>query len=139
MPGASTSTTGSLKEASFHSITTTGDGSVGIQVSRPMGSLTVRHDVRTTGGAGTSLVEGVQVTLRAAAFSVKDGGEIDAVTVGGALRTEGPDVVTFEVEDGGTIKAMTLAGGIAATGAGSRATKVRGSIPSLDGVAVRES
>ena len=130
---------GSLQEASFHSITTTGDGSVGIQVSRPMGSLTVHHDVRTTGGAGTSLVKGVQVTLKAVAFSVKDGGEIDAVTVGGALRTEGPGVVTFEVEDGGTIKALTLAGGIEATGAGSRATDVRGSVPSLDGVAVTES
>lgn len=59
-----------------------------------MGALTVHHDVVTTGGEGTSLVKGVQVTLKAVAFSVKPGGTIESVTIGGALRTEGAGVVT---------------------------------------------
>lgn len=126
---------GSLKSASFHSIKTTGDGSVGIQVSKPLGTLTVHHDVVTTGGEGTSLVKGVQVTLKAVAFSVKSGGDIQSVTVGGSLRTEGDDVVTFEVADGGSIRALEVGGGIEATGAGSRPADVQGSAPSLDGVA----
>lgn len=130
---------GYLKEASFHSIKTTGDGSVGIQVSKPMGSLTVHNDVVTTGGEGASLVKGVQVTLKAVAFSVKSGGDIESVTIGGRLRTEGADVVTFEVAAGGTIKALTLGGGIEAKGTGSKATDVQGCIPSLDGVTITES
>ena len=129
---------GSLKSASFHSIKTTGDGSVGIQVSKPMGTLTVQHDVVTTGGEGASLVKGVQVTLKAVAFSVKPGGDIESVTIGGALRTQGADVVTFEVADGGTIGALEITGGIEALGAGSHATDVKGAVPPLDGITVTE-
>jgi hypothetical protein len=127
---------GSLGSASFHSIETTGDGSVGIQVSKPMGTLTVHHDVITTGGEGTSLVKGVQVTLKAVALSVKPGAFIESVAIGGSLRTEGADVVTFEVANGGTIASLEIGGGIEALGSGSRATEINGSVPSLDGVAV---
>lgn len=122
---------GSLKHASFHSIKTTGDGSIGIQVSRPMGTLTVHHDVETTGGEGTSLVKGVQVTLKAVAFSIKPGGVIDSVTIGGSLRTRGANVVTFEVNKGGVIKAMTLGGAIEALGSGSTKTAIEGSAPTV--------
>jgi hypothetical protein len=129
---------GSLGSASFHSIETTGDGSVGIQVSKPMGTLTVHHDVITTGGEGTSLVKGVQVTLKAVALSVKPGAFIESVAIGGSLRTEGADVVTFEVANGGTIASLEIGGGIEALGSGSRATEINGSVPSLDGVAATE-
>lgn len=129
---------GSLQQASFHSIRTTGDGSVGIQVSKPMGSLTVRHDVVTTGGEGTSLVKGVQTALKAAALSVRPGGDIESVTIGGSLRTEGTAVVTFEAAKGSTVKALIIGGGIEATGPGSRATDIQGNVPSLDGIAVTE-
>ena len=103
---------GSLKEASFHSVRTAGDGSVGIQVSKPLGSLTVHRDVETTGGEttggeGTSLVKGVQMTLKAIAFSVKSGGTLESVTIGGSLRTRGDDVVTFEVDNGARISTLT--------------------------------
>lgn len=127
---------GSLKEASFHSIKTTGDGSVGIQVSKPLGSLTVHHDVETTGGEGSSLVKGVQMTLKAVAFSVKAGGTIESVTIGGSLRTRGDDVVTFEIDEGGAIEVLTLGGAVEAHGAKSRATAIHGRAPALDGVAV---
>lgn len=122
---------GSLKEASFHSIRTTGDGSIGIQVSRPLGSMTVHHDVETTGGQGMSLVKGVQVSLQAVALSVKSGGTIDSVTVGGSLRTRGDDVVTCEVEQGGTIQALTVGGTIEALGRGSRTTSIEGDAPAM--------
>lgn len=122
---------GSLKEAAFHSIKTTGDGSVGVQVSKPLGTLVVHHDVETTGGEGMSLVKGVQLKLKAIAFSVKRGGEIDSVTIGGSLRTSGDDVVTFEVDEGATIKEVTIGGAIEANGQGSTATSISGSVPAF--------
>lgn len=123
---------GTLKQASFHSIRTTGDGSVGIQVSRPLGALTVHHDVETTGGEGASLVKGVQMTLKAIAFSVKPGGVIDSVTIGGSLRTYGDDVVTFDVDEGGTIRALTIGGTVDALGSGSTATRLAGDVPPFE-------
>lgn len=122
---------GTLKDASFHSIKTTGDGSVGIQVSKPLGTLTVHHDVQTTGGEGSSLVKGVQMRLKAIAFSVKAGGVIDTVTIGGSLRTRGADMVTFDVDDGATIKELTIGGSIEADGTGSKPTRIDGQVPPL--------
>lgn len=90
----------------------------------------------TTGGEGMSLVNGVQMSLKANAFSVKPGGIIDSATIGGSLRTEGDDVTTFEVDEGGTITNPTIAGGIEAHGSRSKATDVNGDIPSLDGVSI---
>ena len=119
---------GTLKQAAFDSIKTTGDGSIGIQVSKPMGALTVRGDVETTGGEGMSLVRGVQMTLKAIALSVKPGGEIDSVKIGGALRTHGDDVTTFEVLDGATIKSLS-APTIEAHGQNSKVSVVAGNVP----------
>jgi hypothetical protein len=130
---------GSLKEASFHSIKTTGDGSVGMQVSKPMGSLTVHHDVETTGGEGTSLVKGVQMTLKAIAFSVKPGGTIESVTIGGSLRTRGDDVVTFDVDDGARIGSLTIGGTVEALGAGSKTARLEGDVPTLDDVTMTDT
>jgi hypothetical protein len=120
---------GTLAEASFASITTTGDGSIGIQVSKPMGTLTVHGDVETTGGEGMSLVKGVQMSLTAIAFSVKPGGAIDAVDVGGSLRTRGDDVTTLEVADGASIGAWHVGGEVEALGAGSHASSIHGDFP----------
>ncbi|WP_280301051.1 hypothetical protein [Nocardia neocaledoniensis] len=119
---------GSLAKACFHSIKTTGDGSIGIQISKPLGSLTVHHDVETMGGRGMSLVRGVQITLEAIAFSVKSGGTIDSVTIGGSLRTHGDNVVALEVDKGATIEALTVGGAIEALGAGSTATSIGGNV-----------
>lgn len=127
---------GSLKEAAFHSIRTTGDGSVGVQVSRPLGTLVVHHDVETTGGEGMSLVKGVQVRLKAIAFSVKSGGTIESVTIGGSLRTRGDDVVTLEVESGATIEGLTIGGTIEADGKGSHTTVITGSVSKVEGTQI---
>jgi hypothetical protein len=88
---------GSLREARFASIETTGDGSIAIQISKPLGSLTVAGDVTTTGGEGLSLVKGVQMPLQAMALSIKAGGAVDRIDIGGRLATRGDNVTTFEV------------------------------------------
>jgi hypothetical protein len=112
-----------LHQATFASIATTGDGSVGIQVSRPMGTLLVTGDITTTGGRGLSLVKGVQVELEAVALSVKSGGSIQDIRIGGTVSTRGADVPA--IENDGEIGAFS-AGAVDA----ARSTKaVRGSSP----------
>lgn len=123
---------GSLREASFQSIATTGDGSVGIQVSKPLGRLTVSGDVTTSGGEGLSLVKGVQIVLKAVALSVKPGGEVGSISIGGRLTTSGDQVNTVEIE--GRLDRLEVAGGISASGSGSDAVHVTGDVPGLDAI-----
>jgi hypothetical protein len=111
---------GSVKCASFHSIETFGDGSVGIQVSRPVGIISVKNSVTTHGSVGSTLVKGVNVSLAADAISVKPGGAIDRLEVGGDLATFGSDVTTFAVE-GGAVKALEITGHVLARGMKSNA------------------
>jgi len=120
---------GSLESAAFDSICTHGDGAVGVQVSVPMPTLVVRGDVVTTGGEGTSLVQGQPVTLKAVALSVKPGGRIDEVIVGGHLRTTGSGVVSMELL--GPVGSLRTAKGIVAQGTASDAVHVA---PGLAGV-----
>jgi hypothetical protein len=108
---------GSLKQATFESIKTHGDGSIGVQLSRPLPSLTIKQDLSTEGGEGLSLVKGVQMTLKAIALSIKLGGTLDRLEVGGAISTSGDDVVTVELAD--TVGSWQVGGGIRATGKGS--------------------
>lgn len=124
---------GYLKKAIFDSIATTGDGSIGIQVSKPLPSLTVKRDLTTVGGEGLSLVRGVQVTLQAIALSIKDGGELDSIEVGGEISTSGDNVPA--IESAGSVKAFA-ATAVRATGSGADAVRYRaGSLP-LDGLAL---
>lgn len=44
---------GTLKEARFDSLVTHGDGSIGMQVSKPAGRIEVRSDVATEGDDAT--------------------------------------------------------------------------------------
>ena len=126
---------GSLEHASFESIATHGDGSTGVQVSKPLPVLEIKGDLSTEGGEGMSLVKGVQMTLKAVALSVKPGGSVGRVTIGGGLRTSGADVVTLEVE--GEIDEIEVAGGISAAGRGSDAVHIRGGpIRGLDAVEI---
>lgn len=129
---------GSLREAEFDTITTSGDGSIGIQVSKPLGSLKVRGNIETQGGEGMSLVKGVQTKLKAIALSVKDGGDIDTVEVGGAVRTRGDDVTSFQVTEKGIIKHLKL-GSIEALGARSQLTDCTGQVPSIADVPTRQA
>ncbi|KAA0024083.1 hypothetical protein [Antrihabitans cavernicola] len=124
---------GSLEHASFHSLVTHGDGSVGVQVSKELPKLEIAGDLTTDGGEGQSLVKGVQMTLKAIALSVKPGGHIGTVSVGGQIKTKGDDVVTVEIE--GNIDTLTVAGGISAEGKGSDAVHLTGELD-LSGVNV---
>lgn len=122
---------GSLEHASFESIATHGDGSTGVQVSKPLPLLEISGDLSTEGGEGMSLVKGVQLALKAVALSVKPGGSIGKAAIGGRLRTSGKGVVTLEVE--GEIGELTVGAGISATGRGSDAVHLRdGSVHGLD-------
>lgn len=125
---------GSLRVARFASIETTGDGSVGIQISRPLGRLTVSGDVTTRGGEGMSLVKGVQMALKAVALSVKPGGEVEAIAIGGQLATSGDSVTTLEIE--GMVKELAVARGIRAAGRGSDAARIGTGAPDLAGIEV---
>lgn len=127
---------GSLEHASFESIATHGDGSTGVQVSKPLPMLEIKGDLSTEGGEGMSLVKGVQITLKAVALSVKPGGSVGKVTIGGELRTTGADVVTLEVE--GEIGEIRVANGISAAGDGSDAVHLRDEhIDGLDDIEIR--
>lgn len=127
---------GTIRSASSRSITTHGDGSIGIQVSRPTGPIAIDEHVSTTGGEGTSLVEGVQMTLKAIPVSIKPGGVVPALTVGGRIECRGDDVTAFEVLEDAELGELAVGGGIHALGAHSVATKIEGTAPSLDGIEV---
>ncbi|MGW5676569.1 hypothetical protein ACWEV4_16075 [Streptomyces sp. NPDC003860] len=109
---------GTLQHAEFDSITTTGDGAIGVQVSRDLPQLDIRGDLTTSGGTGSSLVRGVQTGLAATALSVKPGGRIGRVTVGGRIASEGDRLTTVEVD--GELDSLTARGGISAAGRGAR-------------------
>jgi hypothetical protein len=113
---------GSLERARFASIATRGDGAVGIQVTKPLRLLEVQHDLTTSGGRGTSLVKGHQVPLEAVALSVKPGGHIGLVRVGGDIRTSGDQVTSLELL--GSVDQLEVDGGIVADGQGSVAVQV---------------
>lgn len=110
---------GTVNHIKFKSITTYGNGSVGIQVSKVIGDLTIDENVKTFGSIGTSLVKGVNVQLPANAISIKEGGEIATLTIGGNIETYGDNVVSFESPKG-TIKNMTVGGVIKANGVNSK-------------------
>jgi hypothetical protein len=101
-------------------------------VSKDLPELDVTGSVTTFGGAGTSLVRGKQVRLRAVAVSVQPGGRIGRLTVGGSISTHGDDVISLDVE--GSLGAVHAERGITAAGAGSDAIRVSGSEP-IEGLA----
>lgn len=89
---------GSLKEAEFESITTYGDGGIGVQLSKPFGRITVQGDIRTKGGEGESLVRGKVTKLKANALSLKEGTKGKAFIVGGEVKAEDPEIETYDFE-----------------------------------------
>jgi hypothetical protein len=125
---------GSLPSARFQSITTHGDGAVGIQVSKDLPVLDITGSVTTFGGQGSSLVRGEQTQLRAVAVSVLPTGRIGRLTAGGSLSTHGDQVVTLEVA--GVVDRLTVQQGITASGVASDAVRLTSDIPGLNGITV---
>lgn len=114
---------GTVHDIRFKSIETFGDGSIGIQVSKPVGTITVDEGITTHGSVGNTLVKGVNMQLPAEAFSVKPGGVVEKLVVHGDLVTHGAHVTTYAVE-GGKVGAVDIRGRVLAYGQGSDAVLV---------------
>ncbi|RAJ76822.1 hypothetical protein CLV59_108343 [Chitinophaga dinghuensis] len=115
---------GTVENISFQSIETFGDGSVGIQISKKIGALTVNGNVTTHGSIGASLVKGVYVDLPAYALSIKDGGGATTITIKGDISTYGDNVTSYIVEQGGSPGVLTVEGKITASGKNSQIKKI---------------
>lgn len=124
---------GTVGTAKFASVTTHADGSIGIQVSKPVGTIEVTGPVVTRGSVGQTLVKGVIMTLPADGVSVKAGGEIEELILSGGIATCGSGVTSLDVA--GTVTTLSVQGTISADGPGSTAIAVSpdGEIP-LDGI-----
>lgn len=107
---------GTLKEGRFHTVRTFGDGSVGVQISKHVGKITIDGGIHTKGGVGNSLVKGVNMELPAYALSVKDGGDAEAIEIKGDLSTEGAEVTTLHIEEGGHLSSLAIDGQLLAEG-----------------------
>jgi len=108
--------TGTVALAEFDRIVTHADGSVGIQISQPIGRLVVRRGIETFGGTGPSLVKGVVISLSAIALSIKPGGSAREIEIAGGVTTHGPGVPP--IEQHGTIDSLRITGGCVAAGGG---------------------
>lgn len=108
--------TGTVDLAEFERIVTHADGAVGLQISKPVGTILVRNGIETHGGTGDSLVKGVVMPLSAIALSVKPGGSAKAIEIRGGLKTNGKGVAP--IEQHGTIESLRIEGGCVAAGGG---------------------
>ncbi len=100
--------TGTVRQAEFDRIITHADGAVGIQISKPVGSIKVRHGIETFGGTGQSLVKGVVTTLSAIALSIKPGGSVQRVEIAGGLICHGNGINPLEMH--GAIETLEISG-----------------------------
>ena len=100
---------GTLGEAEFDRVATHGDGAVGIQISKPVGRIVVRHGIETFGGVGDSLVKGVVKRLAATALSVKPGGSAREIAVEGGVVSHGAGVDPIELH--GRIEELRISSG----------------------------
>ena len=114
---------GTVTKATFQSITTHGNGSIGMQFSKAVGSIEVKNGIVTNGSEGQSLVKGVLFSLPADAVSVKPGGEIEQLTISGGITTNGDNVHSYNVE-GGIVHQLNISGDIIANGENSIAIAV---------------
>ena len=115
---------GTVENITFQSIETFGDGSVGIQISKPIGSLTVNGNVTTHGSIGSSLVKGVYFDLPAYALSIKNGGEAKSITIKGNIVTNGDNVISYIKEKVGNPGSLNIEGKIIANGQNSQEKKI---------------
>ncbi|WP_411328481.1 hypothetical protein [Eubacterium callanderi] len=103
---------GTIENAYFKGIKTIGDGSIGMQFSKPVGKITIQEDgVVTEGSTGETLVKGVIKVLNADAINILEGGSIEELNILGNLVTNGEEVVTYHV-NGGLVKKLNLRGKI---------------------------
>ena len=116
---------GTVEQITFSSIETFGHGSVGVQISKPIGRLTIKGNLTTHGSLGNSLVKGVIVPLPAYALSIKAGGRVEHITVEGNITTYGNDVVSYITEPGAVVEQFTIGGTIQALGRNAQPQDLR--------------
>ncbi|MDR5760761.1 hypothetical protein [Caballeronia sp. LZ035] len=107
---------GTVQLADIDRIVTHADGAVGIQVSRPLGLLTVRRGIETHGAAGESMVKGVVVTLDATALCIRNGAAVRKITVDGGLLTHGRGATPLRLH--GKVEDLRISDGAGALGGG---------------------
>jgi hypothetical protein len=108
--------TGTVHTAEFERIVTHADGAVGIQISQPVGQITVHRGIETYGATGDSLVKGVVVKLSAIALSIKPGASARSITIAGGLITHGAGISPLELH--GTVDSLHISEGLTAAGGG---------------------
>lgn len=113
---------GTIGDAYFESIRTLGDGSIGMQFSKPVGKIIV-GDVLTSGSTGQTLVKGEIKELAADGISVLEGGQIESLEVLRDIITEGEEVVSYHV-NGGQVKNLKIGGEIIKKGNKSTEVKI---------------
>lgn len=114
---------GTVTKATFHSIVTHGNGSIGIQVSKPVGTINVLNGITTEGSVGQTLVKGVILNLAADGVSVKPGGKIKQLNISEGITTYGDNVRSYNVE-GGLVQQLQIKGNVEAKGKNSIAVSV---------------
>ncbi|NYF24665.1 hypothetical protein [Sporosarcina sp. JAI121] len=108
----------------------------GIQISQPVGTLVVHEDIENFGDEAESLVKGVITQLSADGLSVKEGGTIDTVEIGGRIVTNGKNVRSLHVQ--GKINTIAVKGGIFSIGPKSKAVLIENGSVSLNGIEIVE-
>ena len=111
---------GTVENIKFKSIETFGNGSVGVQISKKIGNLTVLENIITHGSLGSSLVQGHYVDLPAYGLSIKDGGSVNNITINGNIETNGDNVVSYIKEKGGKVQKIEVKGELKAKGKNSK-------------------
>ena len=107
---------GTVDEAEFERVVTRADGAVGVQISRPVGRITVRRGIETHGAVGDSLVKGVVVKLPATPLSIKPGGSARKIAIAGGLVSHGEGIEPLQLH--GAVEALEISGGFTAWGGG---------------------
>lgn len=110
---------GTIREAYFEEIVTHGDGSIGMQFSKPVGKISIGKGISTYGSTGQTLVKGVIMELAADGINVLSGGSIEELSVKGDIKTHGDQVTSYHI-NGGNVKTFKLDGKLIAEGNDSK-------------------
>ncbi|MBB6461775.1 hypothetical protein [Flammeovirga kamogawensis] len=108
---------GTIDDAFFKEIITNGDGSIGIQISKPVGKIEVKNKLVTKGNTGDSLILGKLVHIPANGVSIVKGGHLKELILQDGIQTLGDNVTSLDIQ--GVIDSFTNNGEVTALGKNS--------------------